>query len=268
MRILPFPVTALWGQTMRSLGFLGRVPLPQRYFTEGEKDRTDMPRDSAAFPLAGALLAVPPALVLLVLSVFGVPDPMAATFAILAMVAMTGALHEDGLADVADGFGGGHDRERRLEIMKDSRIGAFGAIAIAGALLLRVAGLSAVLSLHGAFAGALVMIAVAACSRAAIVWFWASMPNARGDGIAADAGAPGESAVSAAAILGLAIFAVLGLVAAGFLNTAIALLLALAAMQLFSRLCRRMIGGHTGDTLGACQQIVEITLLTGLALGA
>lgn len=262
-------LTTLRDATIRATGFLSRLPVPARYFETGDApgSGSDMRRDVAAFPIAGMMIALVPAAVILVCALLRAPDVLTAAFAVLSLVAATGALHEDGLADVADGFGGGHDRVRRLEIMKDSRIGTYGAIALAGSLLLRVAGLAAILQAHGAPAAVLAVIAVAALSRSAIVWFWAGLPSARPDGVAGKAGTPDEDAVSTAAMIGLMVFAVLGLVAVGFLRTAIALLLALAMLQLFSMLCRRMIGGQTGDTLGACQQIVEIMLLTGLALG-
>lgn len=256
-------ISRLLGQTMRATAFLSRLPVPQRYFT-GE---TSMRDDSASFAFSGVLIAIAPAVFLLLLGLIGVPPFLAAAFCVLSLAVVTGALHEDGLGDVADGFGGGKDKEARLEIMKDSRIGTYGAIAVAGSLLLRVAALGAIVTAHGSVAAAITVIAVAACSRAAVVWFWASLPSARPGGIADSAGTPTEGAVSLAAISGLAVFAVLATVAIGFVNAAIALLFALAGLQGFSRLCARMIGGQTGDTLGSCQQIVEVMLLTGLALG-
>lgn len=257
--------TALVGEIMRAVAFLSRLPVSARYFDNAPDN--GIREETRAFPLAGVLIAAAPALLLVFLESLGMTAFMAAAYATLSLVAVTGALHEDGLADVADGFAGGHAKSERLEIMKDSRIGTYGAIAIAGSLLLRVAGLAAITAAHGAFFAGLSMIAIAACSRAAMVWFWASLPNARGSGVAHDAGAPGERAVSTAAVLGLVIFAVLATITTGIVNAAAALLLALVALQGFSRLCKRLIGGHTGDTLGACQQIVEIALLTGLALG-
>lgn len=260
------PMTTLVAQTMRAVGFLSRLPVSQRYFETGAPSPA-MRDDTAGFALAGVVIAAAPALLLLVLSTIGVPPFMAAVFCILALIAVTGALHEDGLGDVADGFGGGQTKDERLEIMKDSRIGTYGAIAIAGSILLRSAALAVIMQAHGAFAAGLGLIAVAACSRAAMVWFWAGLPNARPGGVANAAGKPSENAIGTAAISGLAIFAILAVASAGFVNAAIAILLALAALQGFSRFCTRMIGGHTGDTLGACQQIVEIALFTGLALG-
>jgi len=261
----PDSAAGLLGQTMRATGFLSRLPIPARYWDDAPSSA--MGDDARTFPLAGVVIAAGPAVLLLALSAVGLPTLMTSVFVVLSLVAITGTLHEDGLGDVADGFGGGATKERRLEIMKDSRIGTYAAVAIAGSLMLRVAGLGALIAAHGAWAAAVMLIAVAAASRGAMVWFWTGMPNARGDGVAHAAGTPDETAANFAVITGLAIFAVLGFAVCGFVNTAAALLFAAAATFGFSRLCRRMIGGVTGDTLGACQQIAEIMLLTGLALG-
>lgn len=254
----------LFGQTMRSISFLSRLPVPERYFLEGGEPHS-MRHDSAAFPFAGIAIALLPAFLLVALSVIGLPPYLAASFGVLGLIALSGAFHEDGLADVADGFGGGSTRQRRLEIMKDSRIGAFGAIALSGGLLLRIGAVGSILEYRGAIAACITMIAVAAGSRATIVWLWASLPSARPDGLAGSLETPSSEAVRHAGIAGLSIFAILATAANGFLATAIALVLSLAVFQGFAYLCRQMIGGQTGDTLGACQQLVEIALLTGLA---
>jgi adenosylcobinamide-GDP ribazoletransferase len=257
--------SGLWGSTVRSVGFLSRIPMPPGYFSDTTRP-SEMRNDTRAFALAGLLIGVFPAAALLVLSAIGMPDLLAAALTILGLVAVTGALHEDGLADVADGFGGGHERERRLEIMRDSHVGSYGVIALAGSIIVRIAALSAILNQIGPLLAGVAIMATAAASRGAVVWLWASLPGARDDGVAASAGAPPEGAVNLAATSGLAIFAVLGTIAAGVFNAAVALLLAAAVLQGFTRLCQRMIGGVTGDTLGACQQLVEIALLAGLAL--
>ncbi|WP_223385712.1 adenosylcobinamide-GDP ribazoletransferase [Oricola cellulosilytica] len=249
---------------MRSISFLSRLPVPQRYFLEGEEPHS-MHQDSAAFPLAGIAIALLPAFLLMALSLIGLPPYLSASFAVLTLVAVSGAFHEDGLADVADGFGGGSTTQRRLEIMKDSRIGAFGALALTGGLLLRVGAVGSILEYRGAVAASLTMIAVAAGSRAAIVWFWANLPSARPDGLAGSLETPSTDAVRRAGIVGLSIFAILATTANGFLAMATALVLAFAVFRGFEYLCRQMIGGQTGDTLGACQQLVEIASLAGLA---
>jgi adenosylcobinamide-GDP ribazoletransferase len=250
---------------MRAVGFLSRLPVSPSHFS-GLDDSRHLRDDAAAFAIAGILIAVAPALGLVAALSLGFPVLVAATMSVLLMAAVTGGLHEDGLADVADGFGGGSDKARRLDIMKDSAIGTYGAIALCGSLLLRVGALTALVAAHGAWAAALGVVAVAAASRAAMVWFWAGLPNARGGGTAAGAGSPTDRAVTLAAVTGIIVFVPLGAAAAGLFNMAAALLIAACGMVAFSRFCQRTIGGHTGDTLGACQQIVECLLLAGLAI--
>ncbi len=127
------------------LRFYSRLPVPQ---LPGEPDPhrspdfTTLPR---MLPLAGLILALPAALVLAAGWAVGLGPFLAATLAVAVAVVATGALHEDGLADVADGFGGGATRERRLEIMRDSRIGAYGGAALVLALALRIGALATLL---------------------------------------------------------------------------------------------------------------------------
>ena len=125
----------------------------------------DIDRIAWAAPVAGAVVGLIGALVLALTALLGLPLLLRAGLATAALVAATGALHEDGLADVADGFGGGATRERKLEIMRDSRIGAYGAIALALALILRVGALTAALD-GGFWRAGLSLILVAALSRA------------------------------------------------------------------------------------------------------
>jgi cobalamin 5'-phosphate synthase/cobalamin synthase len=166
----------------RAVAFLSRLPVPSRFF-DGDDGR--LSRTVRAFPLAGIVLSLPAALLLSLLAWIEAPPLLAAGLAVALQAGVTGALHEDGLADTADGLGAGADRQRALDIMKDSRIGVFGVVALLMALLLRVAALAAlipVLSPAGLF---LVVLAAAAASRAAMVWHWKSLPPARPDGVAA-----------------------------------------------------------------------------------
>jgi adenosylcobinamide-GDP ribazoletransferase len=121
----------------------------------------------------------------------GLPPGIAAGLALGAGILMTGALHEDGLADCADGFWGGHTAERRLEIMKDSRIGAYGVLALILVIGLKWLALAALIE-HGALWAA---VLVPACSAgAAMAWVMASLPFAREDGLARHVGRPSKSA--------------------------------------------------------------------------
>ena len=164
-----------------------------RFFTRlrvggpGAAATLDIDRIAWAAPVAGVAVGLIGALVLGVTALLGLPLLLRAAFATAALVAATGALHEDGLADVADGFGGGATRARKLEIMRDSRIGAYGAIAIAIALILRIGALAAALD-GGFWRATLSLMLVAALSRAAALTPLALLPPARADGAGAAAG--------------------------------------------------------------------------------
>jgi len=143
----------------------------------------DIDRIAWAAPVAGAAVGLIGALALALTALLGLPLLLRAAFATAALVVATGALHEDGLADVADGFGGGATPARKLEIMRDSRIGAYGAIALVLALILRVGALAAALD-GGFWRAALSLILVAALSRAAALTPLALLRPARADGAA------------------------------------------------------------------------------------
>jgi adenosylcobinamide-GDP ribazoletransferase len=181
---------------------------------------------------------------------------LAAVLAVAAQVLLTGGLHEDGLADVADGFGGGRSRADKLRIMRDPRLGSFGALALVLALLARIA---ALIALAGpALAGA-ALVAAGAVSRAGLPAIMASLPPARDDGLAAGAGRPHPLRAAAAAAIGaLLAFALLppGAAAGGLIGAA-------GALLLIAHLARRQLGGYTGDVLGAAQQLAEIGFLLG-----
>src|ERR1700728_1658857 len=174
----------------------------------------DIDRIAWAAPVAGVAVGLVGALVLGVTAALGLPLLLSAGLATAALAAATGALHEDGLADVADGFGGGVTRARKLEIMRDSRVGAYGAIAIALALILRVGALTAALD-GGFWRAALSLMLVAALSRAGALTPLALLSPARADGAGAAAGRLDPSALAAAWGSALVIAVALGLVALG-----------------------------------------------------
>ncbi|AYD01069.1 adenosylcobinamide-GDP ribazoletransferase [Neorhizobium sp. NCHU2750] len=217
-----------------------------------------------AFPLAGAVIALVPALILYGLS--QVCDPLVSSLiAISLMTLMTGALHEDGLADAADGLGGGRDRDHALDIMKDSRIGSYGVVALILSLGLKIASLAALARFDSSLS-AVSMLAAACVSRAVMIWHWSALLPARTSGVAASLGAPSQAARNVALLTG----GVMGLVFIGShlgIVVAIFVLAVTAAVgQSFTVFVRRKIGGHTGDTIGASQQIAEVTILAILAL--
>ncbi|WEX86884.1 adenosylcobinamide-GDP ribazoletransferase [Sinorhizobium garamanticum] len=254
----------LWDDVARAVAFLSRIPVPQRHFVNHDGR---LERAVRAFPLAGMLITLPAATLAALLSALQTSSLFTAFLVVAVQVIATGALHEDGLGDTADGFGGGRDRESALAIMKDSRVGTYGALALILSIGLRVSALASFLPLLTPIGGGLTLVGAAALTRAAMVWHWSRLPSARSDGVAASAGTPDPQATSTA--LGSAVlFALLLFYAAGV--PVIAMLLALAAFALtvkaFGKIASRKLGGHTGDTIGATQQLTEIAILGALAL--
>lgn len=230
------------------LVFFTRLPLPVFDF----RGRTLAAAIWAA-PVAGVLVAVVGGIVYAVAIKLGLAAGPAAGLALASALLATGCLHEDGLSDVADGFGGGRTREKKLEIMRDSRIGAYGACAIAMSLLLRWSALSGIAgAAHVFFA----LLAAHAASRGLIGAFMHLMPPARADGLSAGAGPVTPGTAVAGTALGAA-----ALLALGFGGAVAAILLLGLLFAAFRALCLSQIGGHTGDTVGALQQLGEITVL-------
>jgi adenosylcobinamide-GDP ribazoletransferase len=212
------------------------------------------------FPLAGALVGLAGGLVYAAGLSLGLPALAAALFALAATALSTGALHEDGLADTADGLGGGRDRAERLAIMSDSRIGSFGVLALLFSVLARASLLAAL----PAWSGLAALVAAHALGRAVLPLVMARGHPAKTSGLGASAGTPPD----ATALTALAIGAVLAYLALGPIVGALTLAAALAAAYALARLARRLIGGYTGDILGAIEQLGEIAVLAAAVAAA
>jgi adenosylcobinamide-GDP ribazoletransferase len=211
-----------------------------------------------AFPLVGLLVGMIGGTVFGLALWFGLPSLPAALLALAAMATITGALHEDGLADTADGFGGGATPLQRLEIMRDSRSGAFGVLALIFSVALRATALAAIADTPVAI-GALV--AAGALSRGLLPAMMCALPLASRNGLAAAAGRPDSGAAWTAGACGVAA----ALVLLGVETGIGALVLSAVAISGLASLARRKIGGYNGDTLGAAQQISEIAVLVAAA---
>lgn len=244
----------------RALGLLTRLPGVLHTGPMGQESDRPLACTGWAWPLVGALVGFTAGLVAVLGAALGLPALAAAALAVGAQAMLTGALHEDGLADCADGFWGGVDRRRRLEIMKDSRVGSYGVLALVIVTLARIAAIAALI---GAGHGLGALIAAAALSRAPMVLLMAWLDSARPGGLADATGRPGQRTVQAAGLIALA----LALLAAGLAGIWAALW-ALAAAALVGALARARIGGQTGDVLGAAQQLAELAALLSLAAGA
>lgn len=244
-----------------STAFLTRLPAD---WLALEGARPEFRRAARAFPLVGALVGAVGGLTLVIATWLHIPMLVTAALAVMAMMIFTGGLHEDGLADTIDGFGGGATPERKLEIMDDSRIGTFGVSAVVFSILIRV-GLLLSLLPHGAFRTGIVLVAAEAVSRATMVRFWQELPAARLTGLAHETGPPDQQASVTALVIGAVLAVVLVWPAMGFASAMLGILLAAVATYIFARLSHREIGGRTGDTLGACQQIAAVAFLVGVA---
>lgn len=230
------------------LGFFTRLPVSHRPH-EGRTFRDAL----WATPLAGFAVALIGALVFWLADALDVPHEPAAMLALAATILATGCFHEDGLADIADGFGGGHTVERKLEIMKDSRVGSYGAMALILSVGLRWSALS---TLDNAGDVLIALVAAHCASRALLPLFLRLVRPARDAGLAAGLNAIPPKATGGAAMLG-----VVSLTPLGFGSFVVALGLLLSAFLFMRRLSIRQIGGQTGDVCGALQQIAEILLL-------
>jgi len=233
-----------------ALRFLTRLPVDPADWHPG-----DLGRAAWAFPLIGVLVGLLGGVAYAVGRGIGLTPILAAIAATGAMVWVTGGLHEDGLADMADALGGGN-REKRLDIMRDPHIGSYGVIALVlllSARVFAVAGIGAT----GAALGALVI--AAAAGRAAIAVPLALLGPARPDGLGAEAGRPSWEWLAMA--LGLLVLAT---VMEQRWTGAAAVLLAFAAAALVALVANAKFGGQTGDVLGAAEQLAEVTALAAL----
>jgi adenosylcobinamide-GDP ribazoletransferase len=238
------------------LAFCTRLPLR---FGESPAE-ANLAQAVWTFPAIGVLVGAFGALVYWLGYWAGSSSFVAATLAVTATVLVTGCLHEDGLADTADGFGAGGAKERKLEIMRDSRSGAYGVVALLLSILLRVGAIASLVDPGLAVAA---LIAAHAGARAAMAMFMAAVPQARQDGLSASVGSPPSGSVFAAVLLGLAVL----VTCLGFSTALVATLLVAVGLWLMARLCLKQIGGQTGDVIGAVEQVSEILiLLTASAL--
>lgn len=218
-----------------------------------------------AFPVVGLITGLIASLPMLAGLAAGMPAPVAALLAIGAAMLITGGLHEDGLADFTDAAGGA-TRERRLEIMRDSRIGSYGVLALIMVTGLRVAALAA-LAGQGPWLAVAGLIGAAAASRAGMAAALGLMPPARPDGLGRQAGRPGMRGVGMALTLGALALIFPALATDRPLALWAVTALAIGAAQAWlARRAMRQIGGQTGDVLGALQQVGEAAGLTALTL--
>lgn len=237
-----------------TLAFFSRIPLPASLGNRIDHN-AKLGKAAGLFPIAGLLIALPVAIVWFFASSY-LPATIAAGLALGTSLLITGGLHEDGFADCADGLGATQNRERALEIMRDSRIGTYGSLALILSIGLRWAALSSLDPVSG-------ILAILICSsgaRSAMTIAMQFSNYARPDGLGEQANDMSQSSFMTA--IGIAFIIAL---LCGWLWGVLALCLAFLATWLFLKRLEQRIGGYTGDGLGAMEQIAEITILITLA---
>jgi adenosylcobinamide-GDP ribazoletransferase len=245
--IMPRILPDLWS----AFALLTRLPVPDHRATGAGS--------AWAWPLVGAVLGGLCALVGAGALGLGLTPGVAAALVLAAGAMLTGGLHEDGLSDTADGLFGGWTRARRLEIMKDPRVGSYGVLALVLVTLARWSALAVVLEQGSLWA----LVAVGAISRAPMAAIMAALPNARGAGLSHQTGRP----TAQGALIGAALAVACAFLFAG--GAALAMVLGVAVTSLWlAQAARARIGGQTGDILGAAQQLAEAAALAVLAARA
>lgn len=268
----------LWQDTVSSTLFLSRLPVARLLAADRCNAMPDFGETAHTFPLAGLVIGLLPAVIVFFGGLLGLDGSILAWIAIATVAVTTGALHEDGLADVADGFWGGHERARKLAIMRDSAIGTYGVLALIVSVGLKAMALSAVLNNTTPAQGATLIIIAAALSRTAMLYPWYSLPNARDAhddakdgagkttaGLSSRFGEPDFHTYLRGCLWCLPFLALLW-ATCGIAALVLGLGLVKVAIMLVVQTARHHIGGHTGDVLGATQQMAELAFWLGLAI--
>ena len=241
-----------WIDIPAALGLLTRLPV--RLNTDAATARGA--RSAWAYPVVGLIIGGIACGLTTPLIWLGLPAPLAAALWLAITIILTGAMHEDGLADTADGLWGGWTVARRLEIMKDSQIGTYGTLALVLSVLIRWQALNLLLA-HSQWTAP---IAAACLSRAAMVGLMAALPHARPSGLSQSVGRPRATTALIACGAALLICLILTGPQTIILGTIAATTTVICGVIALSK-----IKGQTGDILGATQQIAEIMLLCLLA---
>jgi adenosylcobinamide-GDP ribazoletransferase len=250
----PALATRFGDDLVMALRFYSRLPTGS-----ATHQRPDLNRIAIVLPLASFVIGLVPVATLLLLEWIGTPTFFAATFAVAALVIVTGAMSEDAFADAADGLFGGRTIEERLDIMKDSRHGTYAVCALALFLLFRV---TAVGSISVPLEAAALLHTAPLIARSGALWLTIALPAARSGGAAATAG----QVTPRNFVIGMAITVIVSFATAGFAVGLLGLVLAYGLCALVALawvvICRRLIGGQTGDLIGALQALLEIAALT------
>jgi adenosylcobinamide-GDP ribazoletransferase len=241
-----------------ALMFLTRLPVGKGYLFRSE----DLPRSAVYFPIVGLMIGSLAGMVLLCAEPF-FPPVVAVLFCMGATVLVTGALHEDGLADAMDGLLGGQEPQQRLEIMRDSRLGSYGAVALWFSLTAKAFVLTSLLE-EGVLQAVSALIVAHGLGRAATVALLCSHPYVRND--RSKASPFGNAVTLKEAVLALISPVLLSFVLLGN-RSVLTLIVAAVGTWAAGRYFQKKIGGITGDCLGAASQLIELVCYLSLVVG-
>lgn len=247
---------------LTAVQFFTRIPVPAWVGHSAQQ----LDQSARYFPLVG-LCVGGLAAAMLWLSALVLPLALAVALSMLSSILVTGAFHEDGLSDFADGMGGGYTRDKILAIMKDSHVGAYGVIAIVFALLIKLLALLALSGTHSLVFVAAAIIAAHTISRLMAVSVMMTQQYVRADDSARARPAAqilSRTSFVIALLTGVAAIALLAIVGASIVSVITALACALLLRIFLARQLQKILGGYTGDCLGAVQQITEIGFYLGL----
>ncbi len=252
-----------WRLILIAIQFLTRIPIPS--INNYQPDW--LHQSSRHFPAAGLLVGVLCAIVFWLMSLIFTPL-VAAVVSTAFGVRLTGAFHEDGLADICDGLGGGYTRERALTIMKDSRLGTFGVLGLGLAVLSKIALLASMPPMIAVVALIISHGASRLCciSLIALLPYGGDIEHARAKPMAQSLSAAQALVAGSWLVIALLLLALIfpkTMQSIGIFQWALAVILAVFATDYWRRLLKRRLGGYTGDGLGATQQISEIVIYAG-----
>ncbi len=238
--------------------------LPTGHF---EHEAPNLARMAPALPFTSLVIGIGPVLLLLVAAAIGMPPLFAAALAVAAQVIVTGGMSEDAIADSADGLFGGHTIEQRLEILKDSRHGTYGVTALCLYILLRVSALAALLAISP-LAAAGIWLATGMLARSGALWLPLNLAPARRDGVASAAGRVTRIPFLIGAAFAILVAFIIAAPFVGILGLLAALVLQALVALGWTRLCRHLTGGQTGDLIGGLHALLEIAALSAFIVTA
>lgn len=248
-------MSAPYDSLVMAIRFFSRLPAGR-----SPHETPNLDRIARILPFASLLIGLGPALLLWAAMMADLPPLFCALLALAASAIVTGAMSEDAAADAADGLFGGTTPERRLEILKDSRHGTYGVLAIVFVVGLKAVALSA-LAVRDPLAAALAWLAAGVLTRSGALYLACALPPARATGAAAAAGQVSRNGFAIGLVVAVAMGAVLSLPFAGLWALAAGIALAVFVALGWARLCDRLVGGQTGDLIGGLQALLEIALL-------